>query len=121
MKSPIALAAVVAAAMALTSSALASSGAARPDDRAVGPRSEPATTVVSPAEFGHIRPDDRAVGSRSTGVSVPVSTPVVVRVTRPGFDWGDAGVGAGAGAGFVLLAFGATLLVRHGRNDLRTA
>jgi hypothetical protein len=122
MKSPIALAAAITAAAAVTpSSALASSGFARPDDRAVGPRALFVTTVGSPADLGHVRPDDRAVGSRSAGLSVRASTPIVVRVTRPGFDWGDAGVGAGAGAGLVLLVLGGSLLVRHGKDELRTA
>ena len=122
MKSLIALATAVTAGVALTASAaLASSDMARPDDRAMGPRSEPATAVVSPVDLGHVRPDDRAVGSRSTGESVPASAPVVVRVTRSGFEWGDAGIGAGAGAGLVLVVLGGFLVVRQRKTEPRMA
>jgi hypothetical protein len=122
MKSLIAVAAAVTAVAAVTAStALASSGIARPDDRAVGPRSEPAAAVVSPRAFGHVRPDDRAVGSRSTGESVPAAVPVVVHVASSGFEWGDAGIGAGAGAGLVLVALGGFLVVRQHKTEPRTA
>jgi len=92
----------------------------RPDDRAVI-RGPGGTTSDAAANLGHRRPDDRA-GLRGTGVvSVPIATPIVVDATRPGFDWGDAGVGAAAGAGLVLLLFGASLLVRHARTEPRPA
>lgn len=44
---------------------------------------------------------------------------VVMKVSRPhvsdsgGFDWADAGIGAGAAFGLMLLGVGATLLVAH--------
>ncbi len=48
----------------------------------------------------------------------------VVKVTEPvstGFDWGDAGIGAGGLLGLVLIALGGTLAIshhRHGRTPL---
>src|SRR5262249_4310046 len=122
MKSLIAFVTVTMAGVALAaSSALASNGITRPDDRAIGPRSEPATAVFSGSDFGHVRPDARPVRSRSTEVSTPASAPVVIHATGSGFEWGDAGIGAGAGAGLVLVVLGGLLLVRHTRTDPRTA
>jgi hypothetical protein len=52
----------------------------------------------------------------------PSATPVrVVTVeTNGGFDWGDAGIGAGSGLALVLIGVGSTLAVRHrpGRSAL---
>ena len=90
----------------------------RPDDRA-GVRGSGGPTAGAVPNVGHIRPDDRA-DPRGTGLaSAPIATPVVVHITRPDFDWGDAGLGAAAGAGVVLLLFGASLLVRHARTEPR--
>ncbi len=75
--------------------------------------------IAAPAaRAGHqdlgLRPDDRA-GFRGTGVvSAPISTPVIVRVTPGGFDWGDAGVGAAGVFGLMLLAGGVAIVSRHG-------
>ena len=92
----------------------------RPDDRA-GVRASGGPTADAAPNLGRVRPDDRA-GLRGTGVvSAPIATPVVVHVTHSEFDWGDAGVGAAAGAGLVLLLFGASLLVRHARTEPRPA
>jgi hypothetical protein len=33
--------------------------------------------------------------------------------SAPGFDWGDAGIGASAAVGAIFVAFGSTLLVRR--------
>jgi hypothetical protein len=38
-----------------------------------------------------------------------------------GFDWGDAGIGAGAAVGLMLAATGGTLLLAHRRTESRTA
>jgi hypothetical protein len=38
-----------------------------------------------------------------------------------GFDWGDAGIGAGAALGLMLAATGGTLLLAHRRTQSRTA
>jgi hypothetical protein len=47
----------------------------------------------------------------------------VVRTTSgaSAFDWGDAGIGAGAALGLVLAATGGTLLLAHRRTQSRTA
>ncbi len=50
-----------------------------------------------------------------------VATSVDVAGTTEGFDWSDAGIGAAAGAGVVLLLLGALMLVRHGRTEPRPA
>ena len=45
--------------------------------------------------------------------SLPLGTPTPVDVaTEPGFDWADAGIGAGIAFGAMLLAFAAALGVR---------
>jgi hypothetical protein len=44
---------------------------------------------------------------------------LVVKISRPevsgsaGFDWGDAGIGAGAAFGLMLLGVGGTLMIAH--------
>jgi hypothetical protein len=93
-------AAGVTAAAVAGSPALASPGYLRPDNRAVGPHPDPATSPVSA----------RAPTAR---------TVVVVRVTHPGFDWRDAAIGAAAGAGLVLLLLGASLLIRRAGREPR--
>jgi hypothetical protein len=40
--------------------------------------------------------------------------PTVIRSTDDGFDWGAAGIGAGAGAAIVLLSLGGARVRRHG-------
>jgi hypothetical protein len=55
-----------------------------------------------------VRPDDRA-GIRGPGVvQPPVAAPIV---SKPGFDWGDAGIGALGGLGAMFLLGGAMALV----------
>ena len=52
---------------------------------------------------------------------------MVVRISRPqvsnsgGFDWTDAGIGAGGALGLMLLAVGGTLVLAHGRRGARRA
>jgi len=121
MKALVALEAAVLLAAAFASSAAADH--ARPDDRAVGARSVPppleaGSSAATLNYASSTRPDDRA-GLRGAGASAPVSTPLAVHVDRPGFDWGDAGIGAVAGAGLVVLLLGAAALIRHERAELR--
>jgi hypothetical protein len=40
--------------------------------------------------------------------------PTVIRSTDDSFDWGAAGIGAGAGAAIVLLSLGGARVRRHG-------
>lgn len=42
------------------------------------------------------------------------AAPTVIRSTDDGFDWGAAGIGAGAGAAIVLLSLGGARVRRHG-------
>jgi hypothetical protein len=45
---------------------------------------------------------------------VPPST--AIQIVEPGgFDWGDAGIGAAFAVALMLVAFGTTLVLRHGR------
>jgi hypothetical protein len=65
-------------------------------------------------------PVDRII-AQETGRSHDVrifGTPptTAIQIVEPGgFDWGDAGIGAGTAAGLMLLAFGTTLVVRGNR------
>jgi hypothetical protein len=47
-------------------------------------------------------------------------TPQVPQATSGGFDWGDAGIGAGAGMGFVFLAAGIGVVTRQARRPRLT-
>jgi len=84
----------------------------RPDDRGGirGPNgpsfmTAPAQTTIA------VRPDDRA-GIRGID-STTVAASEVSLAGASGFDWGDAGIGAGSTLGLVLIAGG--LLVARGR------
>jgi hypothetical protein len=77
--------------------------AVRPDDRAFrGPGAVPAAAAV--------RPDDRA------DRSLPIGSVVALPTAGVGFDWTDAGIGAAAAFGLVLVAAGVSLIgLRHRR------
>ncbi len=102
--------------------------------RPVGPISPPATsqTQTSPAVSAHSRaaanPVARAIQAQAARVARElaardaVSGPAItspppaeiVTVFQPnGFDWGDAGIGAGATLGLILTLLGSTLYVTH--------
>jgi hypothetical protein len=85
----------------------------RPDDRA-GARGplvlHRSGYVVDP---GYVRPDDRA-GAHGPG-SAPAATPAHIVVSPTGFDWTDAGIGAGMAFGLILLGSGMLLVARRHR------
>jgi len=68
----------------------------------------------------HRSPDTRDAASGRGTFSAPRVT--VVRVAQPsqvtsgGFDWGDAGIGAGGVLALVLIAVGGSLMVTHRRH-----
>jgi hypothetical protein len=69
-----------------------------------------------------VRPDDRADHGVGTAAESPVRTPT--QAAGPtGFDWGDAGIGAGASFGLVLVGSAAGLAVLRRRRSgfVRTA
>jgi hypothetical protein len=92
----------------------------RADDRAGLRGAAPGQSdVISRYLISHsaVRPDDRAgplgVGSDSAvGIVTPAHS---VILDSTGFQWSDAGIGAGTALGLILLALGATVLVRSGR------
>ena len=53
--------------------------------------------------------------SGESGVTPPAAPAQVEVVTADGFDWADAGIGAGTAVGFVLLAAAAATAVGRGR------
>jgi hypothetical protein len=101
----------VALGLVLAAGALPASAAARTDT--------PAHSTVSPAASSpgiDLRsPDarDAAAGIDLRRTPVP-QVEVVQASSSSGFDWGDAGIGAGGAVGIVLLALGGTVaVVRH--------
>jgi hypothetical protein len=80
------------------------SAAVRPDDRAVRftPQASNQPVIVS------VSPDDRA--DRFTPAA---GNPQLVAAPSTGFDWSDAGIGAGSALGLMLLALGAALATRQ--------
>jgi len=60
--------------------------------------------------------------SSTNGYDFARVPPTVVRIISGdrGFDWGDAGIGAGAALGLMLAATGATLLLAHRRTQSHT-
>jgi hypothetical protein len=68
-------------------------------------------------------PDAKDHGEGRGTFSAPDVTVVKVvdpQPTNTGFDWGDAGIGAGGLLGLALIALGGTAAVAHHRHRLRT-
>jgi hypothetical protein len=84
-----------------------------PDDRA-----DRVTPEAGNPRNVQVLPDDRA-----DRVTPKAGDPRVINITAPssGFDWSDAGIGAGAAVGLVLLAFGAALATRRSGRKLANA
>ena len=80
-------------------------------------RGIPDSDVVSPYRDGGVNvqtrgiPDSDVVSPYRDGNVTSVSTPQLV--ASPGFDWSDAGIGAGLALGLVLLGGGAFIATRH--------
>lgn len=97
----------------------ANSGIVRPDDRAV--RGVPATTERLPVRADdkvlNLEPSARAQYNQFTYRRTLPSDygvqPVQISSKADGFDWNDAGIGAGLAFGLMLLLAGATLGTRH--------
>ena len=79
--------------------------ATRPDDQALRPMLEPATDYLGRPAAVILREGPKWDGNK----------PSDVVVAGDGFDWSDAGIGAGTLFGAVLLAGAALLLVRGNR------
>jgi hypothetical protein len=94
--------------------------AARTD--ATDPRSPTDPDVARQAELSAgSRSDARSPDARDAALAAtaraPGPNPIVVSVSRPrGFAWDDAAIGAGASAGLLLLAAGATGVATRRRN-----
>jgi hypothetical protein len=62
-----------------------------------------------------------AAAASSTPHSGVTSPPIIVRVSAPtGFDWADAGIGAGSGIGLSMLALGGALAFSQVRGRAAT-
>jgi hypothetical protein len=89
-----------------------------PDARDASPVSHPPVVAVD------VRSPDARDAAANPGLR-SYRTPVVVETrSSSGFDWGDAGIGAGGMLGLVAIAAGGTFVVtrrREGRSDLRPA
>jgi hypothetical protein len=103
---------------ALAAVVLAASAAAQPIQDLRSPDARDAATQVQPAP--DLRSPDAQDAAEGRGAwNAP--RVMVVKMSRPqvsgsnGFDWTDAGIGAGGALGLVLLAVGGTLVVAHGR------
>jgi len=88
-----------------------------PDARDAATRTSTETNTAS--EVDARSPDARDVADGRGAWTVPPIT--VVRVSQPapsssGLDWADAGIGAGAVIGLMLLALGGALVIVHRRH-----
>jgi len=88
--------ATILAALMLAAGAVAADGVARPDDR---PTHGPGA-IAAVGQDTVVRPDDRA------DRRLPVTASVARTVRDDGFDWGDAGIGALATTGALLVLVG---------------
>ena len=103
---------------ALAAAVLAPAAAAQTVQDLRSPDARDAATQVQPAP--DLRSPDAQDAAEGRGAwNAPQVT--VLRISRPqvsssrGFDWTDAGIGAGGALGLVLLAVGGALVVTHGR------
>jgi hypothetical protein len=82
----------------------------RPFDGAEYLRATPRTAanVLDGAEYLRVGPREGAEYVRVVAPKASSET-----VSAPGFDWGDAGIGAGIMAAFVLAGLGAAVRIRH--------
>lgn len=105
----------------------ASATGIRPDDRAIRPR--PATQQEDESDAftrylrnhlsgstAPVRPDDRA-GFRGPQASAPITA----QPATDGFDWSDAGIGAGFGSALLALLGSTLVLMRHARRRIASA
>jgi hypothetical protein len=102
----------------LAAAVLAPAAAAQTSQDLRSPDARDAATQVQPAP--DLRSPDAQDAAEGRGAwNTPQVT--VLKISRPqvssssGFDWTDAGIGAGGALGLVLLAVGGTLVVAHGR------
>ena len=86
-----------------------------PDDRPGlhGPSSIDAGSGVGAPSY--LAPDDRPGLHGPGAIREGAIRPTYVQVTVDRFDWGSAGIGAGAGVGAILAVLGAGLFVRSSR------
>ena len=102
---------------------LAPAALAQPSDQ-VGPTSLPAS---SPSPSATARPEvlPNPDNQQPTGASSATYTPTTSQVRAmpiapgPGFDWGDAGIGAGAAFALTMIGLGGVLVLnnRHHRAE----
>ncbi len=79
------------------------------DPRVVGATPQAAATPVQ-----RIIAQEQARRGDLALYGAPASAPIQI-VEPGGFDWGDAGIGAVFAVALMLVAFGTTLVLRHGR------
>jgi hypothetical protein len=78
----------------------------------------PCSEVCSNGGYGPGSDVSSTNGNQSTRIPATV---VGVAPGDSGFNWGDAGIGAGAALGLILAATGGTLLLAHRRAQSHTA
>jgi hypothetical protein len=97
--------------------AVPATGAAQQADLR-SPDARDAATSSAPQPMQDLRSPDARDSSAGISPSAPVPSPVtVVRTAADGFDWGDAGIGAGGVLAVVLLGAGGVLLVGQRRGS----
>jgi hypothetical protein len=98
---------------------LAPAASARPIDQ-VSPQTQPAHSSMPTSSAG-FNPSTLPHGAQysSFDVGKPSTPPSDVYVARvasnPGFDWGDAGIGAGAGFALTMIGLGGVLALSNRR------
>ena len=115
---PLAVAGVLGACACAVPVASAQQDLRSPDARDASPVSYP------PVVAADVRSPDAKDATTNPGLQ-SYRTPIVVETrSSSGFDWGDAGIGAGGMLGLVAIAAGGTFVVtrrRQGRSDLSPA
>jgi hypothetical protein len=104
---------------------LAPAASARAIDQ-VSPQTQPAQqrqqvstppTLPQPAQYSSFSKLPHGAQYSSFQPSTPPSEVQVARVApNPGFDWGDAGIGAGAGVALTMIGLGGLLVLSSRRN-----
>jgi hypothetical protein len=108
--------AIAAAALAAPATAVTYEDLRNPDSKAAAIEAQREQPV-----YQDLRNPDSKAAAIEAQRGTPAETPAPPTIAQsPGFDWGDAGIGAGSALGLLLIALSVSFTVAHRRNRTAT-